>query len=142
MDRQKGELVTTLHSCRWGRKELSIMCVCVCIFHFKTLRILFQMWSIIQDSEIVYVKESHSNTLKYIKMQKNQIVSSCFSSQIQQKVLCIYNDVMLPLECQGYQTRLDKANFKNTILIKLDPWCGSLIMFWPCSWLFNTERYF
>lgn len=97
------------------------MCVCVFIFHFKTLRILFQMWSIIQDCEIVYVKESHSNTLKYIKMQKNQIVSSCFSSQIQQKVLCIYNDVMLPLERQGYQTRLDKANFKNTVLIKLDP---------------------
>lgn len=46
---------------------------CVQVFNFKTLRIniLFQMHSIIQDHEIIYVKESHSNTLKYIKMQKN-----------------------------------------------------------------------
>lgn len=81
--------------------------------------------------------------LKHFEIQKNEKrASSCFSSQIQQKMLHIYNDVMLQLDCRVYQTRLDKANFKNAILIKLVPWCRSLMVFWPCSWLFNTKRYF
>lgn len=123
---------------------LKLLKLTFCFKHIQLSRtVKLYMWNnLIQVYKTLKCMRWSIYTLKYIKMQKNLGVSSCFSSQIHKKVLCIYSDVMLQLKCWSYQTRLDKANFQNTILIKLVPWCGSLIMFWPCCWVFNAKRYF